>query len=102
MYPRGGNGGAQAIIDAEVLAHLLKTNPVAALKAYEADRLPKTSRIVLTNRSTPPDYIIETVDQRTGGKPFARIEDVISREDLVEISESYKRIAAWDLKTVNL
>jgi 5-methylphenazine-1-carboxylate 1-monooxygenase len=103
MYPRGGNGGAQAIIDAELLSHLVKTMPAeAALKAYEAERLPKTSRIVLTNRTTPPDYIIETVDQRTGGKPFARIEDVISCEELAEISENYKRIAAWDLKTVNL
>jgi 2-polyprenyl-6-methoxyphenol hydroxylase-like FAD-dependent oxidoreductase len=102
MYPRGGNGGAQAILDAELLSRLLKTMPAeAALKAYEADRLPKTSKIVLTNRSTPPDFIIETVDELTGGKPFSRIEDVVSRDQLVEISENYKRIAAWDINSVN-
>jgi 2-polyprenyl-6-methoxyphenol hydroxylase-like FAD-dependent oxidoreductase len=102
MYPRGGNGGAQAILDAELLSRLLKTMPEeAALKAYEADRLPKTAKIVLTNRSTPPDFIIETVDQLTGGKPFSRIEDVVSRDKLVEISENYKRIAAWDINSVN-
>jgi hypothetical protein len=56
---------------------------------------------VLTNRTVPPDYIIETVDELTGGKPFRRIEDVVSRERLVEINENYKRIAAWDLKSVN-
>jgi 5-methylphenazine-1-carboxylate 1-monooxygenase len=75
--------------------------PEAALKAYETERLPKTSNIVLTNRTVPPDYIIETVDELTGGKPFGRIEDVVSRERLVEINENYKRIAAWDLKSVN-
>jgi 2-polyprenyl-6-methoxyphenol hydroxylase-like FAD-dependent oxidoreductase len=102
MYPRGGNGGAQAILDAELLSRLLKTLPAeAALKAYEAERLPKTSKIVLTNRSTPPDFIIESVDQLTGGKPFSRLEDVISRDQLVEISENYKRIAAWDINSVN-
>jgi 2-polyprenyl-6-methoxyphenol hydroxylase-like FAD-dependent oxidoreductase len=102
MYPRGGNGGAQAILDAELLSRLLKTLPAAAaLKAYEADRLPKTSKIVLTNRSTPPDFIIETVDQLTGGKPFSRLEDVVSRDQLAEISENYKRIASWDINSVN-
>ena len=102
MYPRGGNGGAQAILDAELLAQLLKTQPPeAALKAYEADRLPKTTKIVLTNRTVPPDYIIETVDELTGGRPFEQIDDVVSRERLVEINENYKRIAAWDLKSVN-
>jgi 5-methylphenazine-1-carboxylate 1-monooxygenase len=102
MYPRGGNGGAQAILDAELLSRLLKTmRPEDALKAYEAERLPKTSQIVLTNRTVPPDHIIETVDELTGGKPFKRIDDVISRDKLAEINDNYKRIAAWDLKTVN-
>src|SRR5262249_885780 len=45
MYPRSGNGAAQAIIDASTLAPLLKRlDPVAALAAYEADRLEKTNR----------------------------------------------------------
>jgi hypothetical protein len=75
--------------------------PEAALKAYEAERLPKTSKIVLTNRTVPPDYIIETVDELTGGKPFRRIDEVIGREKLAAISENYKRIAAWDIDSVN-
>src|SRR6266704_1875290 len=103
MYPRGGNGGAQAILDAERLAQLLKASrdPAAALQAYQAERLPKTAPIVLTNRSAPPDLIIETVDSITGGKPFRRIEDVIGRETLIEISERYKQVAAWDVDSVN-
>ncbi len=103
MYPRGGNGGAQAILDAERVAQLLKTSrdPAVALQAYQADRLPKTTPIVLTNRTAPPDLIIETVDSITGGKPFRRIEDVIDRDTLVEISGRYKQIAAWDIDSVN-
>src|SRR5262249_49849555 len=102
MYPRGGNGGAQAILDAECIAGFLKElPPEQALEAYQAGRLPKTSKIVVTNRVAPPDVIIEKVDALTGGKPFTRIEDVIRPDELVEMSESYKRIAAWDIKAVN-
>ena len=69
MYPQGGNGGAQAIIDAATLARLLasEADAGAALKAYEAARLPATSRIVLQNRTAPPNVIVDTVEQRTGG-----------------------------------
>jgi 5-methylphenazine-1-carboxylate 1-monooxygenase len=103
MQPRGGNGGAQAILDAERLPQFLKesSDPATAFKAYEAERLPKTTPIVLASRNTPPDYILHTVEMLTGGKPFRRIEDVISREKLAEISETYKRIASWDVDSVN-
>ena len=97
MYPRGGNGGAQAILDAECLTRLLGENedPVAALRAFEAERLDIVNRIVLTNREQPPDYIIETVENLTGGAPFDRIEDVIDRAELAAISDRYKDIARY-------
>lgn len=102
MYPRGGNGGAQAILDGKFLAKQLKSlDPIRALQAYEADRLPKTSRVVLTNRSQPPDFIIETVEQRTGGARFARIEDVMPPEEMRRILEGYQTIAGYDLAAVN-
>ncbi len=74
MYPQGGNGGAQAILDAATLARLFKSepDPAAALKAYEDARLPATSRIVVQNRTAPPNVIVDTVEQRTGGKRFER------------------------------
>jgi 2-polyprenyl-6-methoxyphenol hydroxylase-like FAD-dependent oxidoreductase len=103
MYPRGGNGGAQAIIDASVIAPLLKRMPpVEALKAYEAERLAKTSQIVVTNRSTPPDVIIERVEALSGGRRFNKLEDVIPPSELLEMLERYKRLTAGDIKTVNL
>jgi 2-polyprenyl-6-methoxyphenol hydroxylase-like FAD-dependent oxidoreductase len=98
MYPRGANGGAQAILDCRALTDALVANadPVAALKAYEAKRLPATSQVVLTNRKAPPDAILQEVHRRTGDKPFKNIDDVISRDELVALSESYKRVAGYD------
>jgi 5-methylphenazine-1-carboxylate 1-monooxygenase len=97
MVPRGSNGAGQAILDARALtAALLKhADPVAALSAYENQRLEATTRIVLTNRTNPPDAILREVFERTQDKPFKRIDDVISREELVALSEGYKRIAGY-------
>ncbi len=102
MYPQGGNGGAQAIIDAATLARLLAGEPdvAAALKAYEAARLPPTSRIVLQNRSAPPNVIVDTVEQRTGGKRFARLDDVISQDELRTIFERYQKVAGYHVQQV--
>ena len=101
MYPRGGNGAAQAIIDASAIAPLLAeaADPRDALQAYEADRRPKTTAVSLANRSEPPDTIIELVEARSNGKKFARIEDVVKPEELAAISEKYKRVAGYDLES---
>ena len=69
---------------------------VAALKDYEAKRLPATSEVVLANRKAPPDAILHEVYRRTGDKPFKNIDDVISREELVALSGGYKRVAGYD------
>ena len=102
MYPQGGNGGAQAIIDAATLARVLKNepDPAAALKSYEAMRLPATSRIVLQNRSAPPNVIVDTVEQRTGGKPFHRLEDIITQAELRSIFERYQKVAGYHIDQV--
>lgn len=98
MYPRGSNGAGQAILDAKALGDALiaTDDPRAALKAYEADRLPATSKVVLTNRATPPDIILKEVFDRTGDKPFERIEDIISAAELSKLSNNYKKIAGYD------
>jgi 2-polyprenyl-6-methoxyphenol hydroxylase-like FAD-dependent oxidoreductase len=98
MYPRGANGAAQSILDACALAAACKAqaDPLAALAAYEAERLPATRDVVLANRRAPPDKILQEVYRRTGDKPFKNIDDVISREEIAALSESYKRIAGYD------
>jgi len=97
MVPRGSNGAGQAILDARALASALLENgdPVSALARYEKQRLEATTRIVLTNRTNPPDAILREVFQRTNDRPFKAIDDVISREELATLSEGYKRIAGY-------
>jgi len=98
MYPRGSNGAGQAILDARALTDCLsrEADVAAALKAYEAARLEAAYRVVLMNRKDPPDAVLREVHRRTGDKPFDRIEDVISNAELVEILETYKRVAGFD------
>lgn len=97
MYPRGSNGSAQALIDGRSLADLLvgSADPLAALAAYERARIEPTSRVVQTNRSVPPDFINIKVDELSGGKPFRHIDDLISQDELRQISENYKRVAGF-------
>jgi 2-polyprenyl-6-methoxyphenol hydroxylase-like FAD-dependent oxidoreductase len=98
MYPRGSNGAGQAILDARFLTGQIKKFGAteAALQQYEAVRNPATAKVVLTNRTDPPDAILREVWQRSGGQRFERIEDVISRTELEAISERYKKVAGFD------
>jgi 2-polyprenyl-6-methoxyphenol hydroxylase-like FAD-dependent oxidoreductase len=102
MYPRGSNGAGQAILDARALTDALVAHrdPLAALLAYETVRLPFTAEVVRMNRKNPPDAILREAFERTGDKPFDRVEDVISREELVALSEGYKRVAGFDRQSL--
>jgi 2-polyprenyl-6-methoxyphenol hydroxylase-like FAD-dependent oxidoreductase len=103
MYPQGGNGGAQAILDAAALARLLTggPDPVAALRAYEAERLPVTSKIVVQNRTAPPNLLVDLVEQRTGDKPFARLDDVVSQDEMKAIMEDYQKTAGYHVQQIS-
>jgi len=102
MYPRGSNGANQAILDAEALCICLQQEKhiQSALKAYEQERLPAANQVVLANRSSGPDSILKTVHERTGDRPFARIEDVMSEAEIRSISEGYKRVAGFSLSVI--
>ena len=102
MYPRGSNGAGQAILDASALADALASipDPVAALHVYEARRIEATANVVRMNRTNPPDAILREVHVRGGDKPFRRIEDIISREELVALSDGYKRVAGYDKESL--
>jgi 2-polyprenyl-6-methoxyphenol hydroxylase-like FAD-dependent oxidoreductase len=97
MVPRGSNGAGQAILDVRALVSALRSHddPVAALAVYEKQRLEATTRVVLTNRTNPPDAILREVFERTNDQPFASIDDVISRDELTALSEGYKKIAGY-------
>lgn len=59
-------------------------------------RLEAAYKVVLMNRKDAPDAVLREVHRRTGDKPFGRVEDVISYAELMEILETYKRIAGFD------
>ena len=81
---------------------------VAATNMYESTRssvqkyinAKDVNEIVLTNRTQPPDYIIEHVDLLTNGEPFKNIEDIISVSELAAISDRYKEVAKYSLGDV--
>lgn len=97
MVPRGSNGAAQAILDAGALADALRQPPPveSALAAYEAQRRPATARVVLTNRTHPPDAVLREVYERTGDRPFTSIDDVITADELRRITDSYAAVAGY-------
>ncbi|WP_233835254.1 flavin-dependent oxidoreductase [Paraburkholderia sp. ZP32-5] len=100
MVPRGSNGAGQAIMDADYLAAQFARFGVGeeALQAYDHERVTATGNVVLTNRKAPPDKILQVVHERTGGKPFASITDVIDIDELREITSNYKAVAGYTLE----
>ncbi len=102
MYPRGSNGAGQAIVDARLLAGQIKKHGASAeaLQRYEDVRRPATAKVVLTNRTDPPDAILREVWSRSGGQRFDRIEDLIPTAELQGILDRYKKVAGFDIETL--
>lgn len=102
MYPIGSNGASQAILDAASLSAALTENPdpVRALQAYEAERLERTSKIVLSNRKQGPEIVMQMVEDRAPNG-FRNLYDVISRPELEEASNRYKAVAGFDRDQLN-
>lgn len=101
MLPRGSNGAAQAMLDGQALARALAgtADPVGALRAYEEERRPATSRVVLANRDAYPDAILRVVQERTQGRPFDDIDDVISPREREQWQSRYRQVAGFERKT---
>lgn len=102
MYPIGSNGASQGILDARVLAReILRLGPTpAALESYEAERRPATARIVLANRGNGPEQVMQLVEQRAPNG-FARIEDVLTEQELEGTAAAYKQTAGFDKDALN-
>ena len=78
MYPFGGNGAAQAILDAKSLAvQLARANGdvAKALNTYERERREKVYAVVLSNRQGGPERVIDFVLSRLS-RSDNRLEDV--------------------------
>ncbi len=102
MYPIGSNGASQAIIDARVLGKYFKSLGIngAALQAYDDERRPICNAVVLANRGDGPDHILQVVEERCQGR-FDKIEDILSPKEMAKMAADYKKIAGFDVKTLN-
>ena len=102
MYPAGSNGASQAILDARCVAALLAETKdvVAALKAYEAERLWVTAQIVQDNRFGGPERVIDVVEERAPDG-FAHLSEVASQVELEAIVKGYSKMAGFDQTQVN-
>jgi 2-polyprenyl-6-methoxyphenol hydroxylase-like FAD-dependent oxidoreductase len=102
MYPIGSNGASQAILDARVLAREIRDKGMtpAALEAYEAERRPATSAIVLANRRNGPEQVMQLVEERAP-EGFTAVADVLARVELEGVAAAYKKVAGFSIAELN-
>jgi 2-polyprenyl-6-methoxyphenol hydroxylase-like FAD-dependent oxidoreductase len=102
MYPIGSNGASQAILDARVLTReILALGEVpAALDAYEAERRPATTDLVMLNRRNGPEQVMQIVEERAP-EGFNVVTDVLSQQELEDIAANYKRVAGFQVEGLN-
>ncbi|RXH42062.1 flavin-dependent oxidoreductase [Bradyrhizobium zhanjiangense] len=81
----------------EILAH----GPTqAALLAYEAERRPATTDLVLLNRKNGPEQVMQLVEERAPDG-FEVVTDVLSQQELEDIAANYKRVAGFQVEALN-
>jgi 5-methylphenazine-1-carboxylate 1-monooxygenase len=102
MYPIGSNGASQAILDARVLTREILNHGVtnAALAAYEAERRPATSDLVMLNRRNGPEQVMQIVEERAPDG-YEVVTDVLSQKELEDIAANYKRVAGFQVEGLN-
>jgi 5-methylphenazine-1-carboxylate 1-monooxygenase len=99
MYPIGSNGASQAILDARVLAGCIRRHDGdidEALLRYEETRRPATTAIVRANRGLGPELPMQLVEERAPDG-FADVGDVISPQEIAEVTERYRATAGFSL-----
>jgi 2-polyprenyl-6-methoxyphenol hydroxylase-like FAD-dependent oxidoreductase len=102
MYPIGSNGASQAILDARVIAREILAHGAtpAALEAYEAERRPATSDLVMLNRRNGPEQVMQLVEERAPNG-YTVVTDVLSLAELEDIAANYKRVAGFQVEGLN-
>ena len=100
MYPIGSNGASQAILDADCLTKCLikNENPINALIEYDRERVPAAAKVVLQNRAKGPDEIMDMMEDWF---PKGFSEDEIPHEELAKVMDNYKKVAGFDIQTLN-
>ncbi|CAF0773964.1 unnamed protein product [Adineta steineri] len=98
MYPNGGNGASQCILDAHQLylsfIHYSINNET--FQDYENNRRPLTDKFILLARQYGPDKILKIIDER-----LPNISDIISSEEIQSIIYNYKQTSGQDKYLLN-
>ena len=102
LIPVSSSGAVHAIIDGRALAYALAgaRDPVAGLKAYEADRLPKANRVVLASRENGPDEVLEIVRNECP-EDADDIHDYVGKERLQSVIDAFKERSGFAIETLN-
>jgi 2-polyprenyl-6-methoxyphenol hydroxylase-like FAD-dependent oxidoreductase len=100
--PIGSNGASQAILDARVITREILAHGTthAALAAYEAERRPATSDLVMLNRLNGPEQVMQLVEERAPDG-YDVVTDVLSLGELEDIAANYKRVAGFQVEGLN-
>ncbi len=102
MYPIGSNGASQAILDARTLAGCVRSyrgDWDVILQRYEEFRRPATSAIVVANRGQGPELPLTLVEERAPDG-FDNIDDVITPEEIAQVTDGYRRTAGFALSAL--
>lgn len=102
MYPIGSNGAAQAILDARRLALELATKSSVdeALIAYDAARRPPMEKLLFAHRAEGADVVLDLLEARAP-EGYDDLEKVLPFSEREEIASRYKKMAGFDIQTLN-
>ena len=102
MYPNGGNGTSQAIVDARELVACFRQHGVTleGLQAYEDLRRTVTNKIVVASRQFGLAEILKIVDER-GPNGFNQLSDVISTTELKNVLLNFKQMTGLNIEKLN-
>lgn len=101
-YPVGSNGASQAILDARILVARFLEHGVnrLALDAYDADLRPGINKVLLANRGSGPDAIMQMAEDRCGGD-FTRLDEVLPVKERRVHADHYKALAGLSVDVIN-
>ncbi len=97
MYPNGSNGVSQGVLDAMTFADILcETNDIpSALEEYEKTRREVTQKIILANRQTGPERVMQMVKEQCPGT-CGEEHSCVPKDVLENVALSYKKLAGFD------
>ncbi len=102
MFPNGSNGASQGILDAVCIAEQLSSQRevVPAFKAFEEIRRPATTRLILDNRNTGPERVLQLIKDRCPGTCGSE-HTCVPAGELEDIARAYKKLAGFARSDVN-